>query len=485
MITGPVKSQVDELWKFVWSNGITSPFAVIEQLSYLLFIKRLDDVHTNRELKANATKRPIENPVFGPDQQHLRWSRFRQRPPAEMFKVVRDEVFPFIQSLGAGGGTYARHMEGAQFLIPDAARLTSIVERVDKLPLEDRDTKGDLYEYMLGKLSSAGQAGQFRTPRHIIAALVAMAPPTPEDTVCDPACGTAGFLVGAAEYLREHHAELFNDAAKRAHFHERAFTGWDFDGTMLRIASMNMMLHGIEEPAVERHDALSKEAGKVRDRFSLVLANPPFSGTFDSDNLAPDLAKAPSSKKSEVLFLRLILRLLEPGGRAAVIVPDGALFESTQAHIALRRELVEHHRLEAVISLPSGVFKPYAGVSTGALVFTKTGTGGTDNVWFYDVHADGFTLDDKRQPTERNDIPDLLARWTNLSAEVDRARSDQSFLVPKSDIVDQRYNLSFNRYRHRVMTTMEHETPESIITDIRRIASDIQTDLDSIESLIS
>ncbi len=485
MITGQIKSQVDDLWRLVYSNGISNPLTVIEQLSYLLFAKRLDDVHTARELRANVTGEPLAEPVFGPDEQGLRWSRFRQLPPREMFETVRDGVFPFIQTMGAEGGTYARHMEGAQFLIPTPSLLAGVVERVETLPLEDRDTKGDLYEYMLGKLATAGQAGQFRTPRHVIAALVEMAAPTPADTILDPACGTAGFLVGAAEYLRERHTDLFADEATRRHFHEDAFTGWDFDATMLRIGSMNLMLHGIEDPAVERHDALSDEVGGVRDRFSLVLANPPFAGTIDAANLALDVAASPKSKKSEVLFLRLILRLLEPGGRAAVIVPDGALFGSTGAHRALRKALVEDHRLEAVVSLPSGVFRPYAGVSTGALVFTKTGRGGTDKVWFYDVRADGFSLDDKRQPVEADDLPDLLARWADRGAEADRERTDQSFFVPRQEIVENGYDLSFNRYREREHHAVEHDDPRDILADLRRLEAEIADDLDALEALVA
>src|SRR5713226_583221 len=321
-------------------------------------------------------------------------------------------------------------MEGARFTIPSPALLAKVVDMIDKVPMEDRDTKGDLYEYMLGKIASAGQNGQFRTPRHIIRLMVEMVAPKPTDIVCDPACGTCGFLVAVGEYLRERHPEALRDPKLRKHYHHGLFHGFDFDNTMLRIGSMNMLLHGVESPDVIYRDSLSQDHAGEEEKYSLVLANPPFAGSLDYENTAKDLLQVVKTKKTELLFLALFLRLLKPGGRAAVIVPDGVLFGSSNAHKELRRMLVEDQKLDAVISLPGVVFKPYAGVSTAILLFTKTNSGGTDHVWFYDCQADGWSLDDKRTPLlpddklgpvpravlssdehAKNNLPDVLARW--------------------------------------------------------------------------
>lgn len=347
--------------------------------------------------------------------------------PGAMYKLVSDSVFPFLRSLGGEGSTYSKHMKDARFTIPTPALLSKVVDMLDKVPMEDRDTKGDLYEYMLGKIASAGQNGQFRTPR------VEMMAPKPTDVVCDPASGTCGYLVAVGEYLRERHPEIFRDEKLRKHFHEGLFHGYDFDNTMLRIGSMNMLLHGIESPDITYRDSLAQDHAGEDEKYSLVLANPPFAGSLDYENVAKDLLQVVKTKKTELLFLALFLRLLKPGGRAAVIVPDGVLFGSSKAHKQLREMLVENQKLDAVIKLPSGVFKPYAGVSTAILFFTKTNSGGTDSVWFYEVTADGWSLDDKRQPLlpaeklgpapqsalnpedhGKNNLPDLLKRWRSM-----------------------------------------------------------------------
>jgi len=371
---------------------------VIEQITYLLFIKRLDELHTVQEAKANRLKKPLENGIFNSEQQALRWSKFKNEAPAEMYKIVSEQVFPFIKELKSGreDSTYQHHMKDARFTIPNAGLLAKVVDVIDKIPMEDRDTKGDLYEYMLSKIATAGQNGQFRTPRHIIRLMVEMVAPKPTDIVCDPACGTSGFLVATGEYLREHHPEIFTNDELRRHFHEKLFNGFDFDSTMLRIGSMNMLLHGVENPNIRYKDSLAEEHAGDEEQYTLVLANPPFAGSLDYENTAKDLQRIVKTKKTELLFLALFLRLLKPGGRAAVIVPEGVLFGSSTAHKTMRRILVEEQKLDAVISLPSGVFKPYAGVSTAILVFTKTNSGGTDYVWFYDVQTDGMSLDDKR-----------------------------------------------------------------------------------------
>jgi type I restriction enzyme M protein len=441
MLTGEIRSQIDRIWDAFWSGGISNPLEVIEQITYLLFLKRLDDLHTLEENKATRLKLgKLERRVFpegkdpkGRPYADLRWSRFKHFAPKEMFEVVNDHVFPFLRTLGGDDSTYAQHMKDARFTIPTPALLAKVVDLIDQVPMEDRDTKGDLYEYMLGKIASAGQNGQFRTPRHIIQLMVELTAPTAKDVICDPACGTAGFLVAAGEYLRTHHPEILRDAKLKEHFHHHLFHGFDFDNTMLRIGSMNMLLHGVENPDIRYRDSLAQDHAGEEEKYTLVLANPPFAGSLDYENCAKDLQQIVKTKKTELLFLALLLRLLRPGGRAAVIVPDGVLFGSSNAHKTLRKILVEEQKLDGVISLPGGVFKPYAGVSTAILLFTKTNSGGTDHVWFYDVDADGMSLDDKRTlllPEEKlgpvprvelaaeehakNNLPDIVARWRSL-----------------------------------------------------------------------
>ena len=472
MITGEIRNQIDKIWNAFWAGGISNPMEVVEQMTYLLFIKRLDELHTAREKKANRLKRPIENPIFNDTQQHLRWSQFKSLgSPEKMFDTVADKVFPFIKTLNGENSTYAAHMKDARFTIPNPGLLAKVVDMMDAVPMDDRDTKGDLYEYMLGKIATAGQNGQFRTPRHIIKMMVDITAPKPSDIICDPACGTAGFLVAAAEYLREHHSEIFTDTDAMRRFNHETFNGFDFDSTMLRIGSMNMLLHGIENPDIQNRDSLSEDHAGIEEQFTLVLANPPFAGSLDYESCSKGLLKIVKTKKTELLFVALFLRLLKPGGRAAVIVPDGVLFGSSNAHKALRKMLVEDQKLDAVISMPSGVFRPYAGVSTAVLVFTKTNSGGTDSVWFYDMQADGFSLDDKRTQLdqdkhETNNMPDIVKRWHNLDAETDRKRTEQSFLVPKAEIADNAYDLSINRYKEIVYEEVKYDPPMKIIGGI-------------------
>ncbi|MDQ1249083.1 MAG: type restriction enzyme protein [Actinomycetota bacterium] len=438
MITGELKSKIDRVWDAFWSGGISNPLEVIEQITYLLFIRRLDDLHTLAERKAVITGQPPTDPIFRADQANLRWSQFKNASPEVMYRTIADDVFPFLRELGTqvggDGSTYSEHMKDARFTIPTPALLSKVVDMLDDIPMADRDTNGDLYEYLLSKIAAAGVNGQFRTPRHIIELMVAMTAPRPTDEICDPACGTAGFLVAASEYVRDTHADALLDRRQREHFHRSMFHGYDFDSTMLRIGSMNMLLHGIEAPDIRYRDSLSEGASDDAEKYTLILANPPFAGSLDYESTSKDLQRVVKTKKTELLFLALFLKLLKPGGRAAVIVPDGVLFGSSRAHKELRRVLVEDQRLDAVVKLPSGVFRPYAGVSTAILFFTKTNSGGTEKVWFYDVQADGFSLDDKRNPVEANDLPDALARWRDLAGEAERARTEQSFLVPKADI---------------------------------------------------
>ena len=511
MLTGEIRSQIDGIWNAFWTGGISNPLEVIEQITYLLFLRRLDDLQTLEELKAQRLKKPIGRHIFpeGKDPKKMpyeqfRWSKFKNLEAREMYTTVSDHVFPFLRTLGGDESTYAHHMKDARFTIPTAALLAKVVDLIDHVPMEDRDTKGDLYEYMLGKIASAGQNGQFRTPRHVIRLMVEMVAPSPTDIVCDPACGTCGYLVAVGEYLRERHPDLLTDPKLRKHFHHGLFHGFDFDNTMLRIGSMNMLLHGVENPDVVYRDSLSQDHAGEEEKYTLVLANPPFAGSLDYENTAKDLLQVVKTKKTELLFLALFLRLLKPGGRAAVIVPDGVLFGSSNAHKTLRRTLVEEQKLDAVISLPSGVFKPYAGVSTAILLFTKTNSGGTNLVWFYDCDADGWSLDDKRTPLlsedklgpvpraalsseerAKNNLPDILARWIQRNEqELERPRTAQSFCVPKLNIADQGYDLSINRYKEVVHDEIEHRAPKQILADLANLEDEIQMQMKELEGML-
>ncbi|MEM8642264.1 MAG: class I SAM-dependent DNA methyltransferase [Cyanobacteria bacterium P01_G01_bin.54] len=536
MITGDLKSKVDKLWETFWSNGISNSLSVIEQVSYLLFIKRLDEGELLRERKAKRFG-PVKNPVFGEEYEHCRWSKFKNIDNSrEMLEVVRDQVFPFIKTLGdkAAGSTYSQHMKDATFLIANEALLKTVIAQIDRIldnlnqvaqESDDKtyvDLMGDLYEYMLSKLTEAGRNGQFRTPRHIIRMMVEMMEPTVQDLVCDPACGTAGFLVSVAQYLQgaenQYGSNVLNAPGAREHFNSGMFHGFDFDATMLRIGSMNLMLHGIQDPKIEARDSLSEDHAAVEDAFTLVLANPPFKGSLDYDSTAKDLQAIVKTKKTELLFVALFLRLLKTGGRAAVIVPDGVLFGSSKAHKALRKTLVEDHKLEGVVSMPSGVFKPYAGVSTAILIFTKTGAGGTDQVWFYDMQADGLSLDDKRQPVAENDIPDVLVQWrarglsvqcpepvvrgaspagkgqtdpgggrSSTSSDLSDRLNDRkakAFVVPRAEIAENGYDLSINRYKEIEYEEVEYEAPAVILGKLRDLEDEIRADLDALEAML-
>ncbi len=493
MITGELKSKIDRIWDTMWSGGISNPLSVIEQLTYLLFIKRLDELQTLKEAKAARIGEPIERPIFAAGHDKIRWSRFKEAAPEQMFEAVRDGVFPFIKTLGQrggtdgeGGSTYTHHMKDALFMMPTARVLANVVDQLDGIGMADSDTKGDLYEYMLGKIATAGQNGQFRTPRHIIRLMVDMTAPAPKDVICDPACGTAGFLIATSKYLVEHHSDtIYKDTAARRRFNEGTFHGYDFDNTMLRIGSMNMLLHGVENPDIRYRDSLAESDEDDAEKYSLILANPPFAGSLDYESTAKDLQQIVKTKKTELLFLVLFLRLLQTGGRAAVIVPDGVLFGSSKAHKALRKILVEDQKLDAIVSMPSGVFKPYAGVSTAILLFTKTNSGGTDNVWFYDMQADGYSLDDKRTPQpDKSDLADILACWQKREAEGDRARTDQSFLVPVSEIADNDYDLSLNRYKEVEYEAVEYDPPRVILGRLAGLEGEIAKGRQELERLL-
>ena len=474
MITGELKSKIDKVWEAFWTGGLSNPITVIEQMTYLLFIRRLDELHTQREQKASFLKKKIENPIYPHEQNELRWSFFKNNDPEVMYKLFTKEhgVFEFMKTMGEQGTAFTKFMKGATFMIPTSRLLAQVVDMLSDINMEDRDTKGDVYEYLLSKIASAGQNGQFRTPRHIIKMMVEMTDPSVEDKICDPAAGTCGFLVAAGEYIREKYPKELMRPEVQQKFQDTVFNGMEFDPTMVRIGSMNMILHGIENPKLKDVDALSEANNSFTEQATLILANPPFKGSLDREAVDPKIINLVDSKKTELLFLGLILKGLKVGGRAAVIVPDGVLFGSSNAHLQIRKQIIDNHKLQAIISMPSGVFKPYAGVSTAIMLFTKTNSGGTDNVWFYDMTADGYTLDDKRTKIESDDIPDILQRYKSLKTESKRARIDKSFLVPVADIHANNYDLSINRYKEVVYEQKLYEKPEVIIEQIEEL--DIQ-----------
>lgn len=486
MITGQLKSQVDKIWTDFWTGGISNPLTVIEQFTYLIFIRRLDEQQLVKEKQANLIGIPIKEPIYREDQKHIRWSSFKNQDPETMFELFRqqDGVFDFIKNMGARGSLFAHYMKDATFMIPTPRLLDLVVQQIDKIKMEDRDTKGDLYEYLLSKLATAGTNGQFRTPRHIIRMMVDMVEPKKDDTICDPACGTAGFLVSAGEYIHENHPDWFNDKNFREHYNNEMFNGVEFDSSMMRIAAMNLQLHGIEQPSLTGKDALSEANAGMKEQFSLILANPPFKGSLDYDSVEESILNTVKTKKTELLFLGLMLRALKTGGRCAVIIPDGVLFGSSKAHKQIRQELIEKQKLDAVISMPSGVFKPYAGVSTAVLLFTKTNSGGTENVWFYDMKSDGYSLDDKRTPVNNSDITDILERWKNQDAEKDRKRTDKSFLVPFKELNNNDWDLSINRYKEIEYEEVQYDAPKDIIADIKKLDAERAEALKKLEEML-
>jgi len=498
MITGELKNKIDGLWDIFAAGGLVNPLDVIEQITYLMFIHDLDDSDNLRAKEAAMLGLPYKS-IFASevqigdrtvDGQQLKWSVFHDFSAGKMYSVVQEWVFPFIKNLhGDKNSAYSKYMDDAIFKLPTPLLLSKVVDSLDDIytlmnESQSADVRGDTYEYLLSKISQSGRNGQFRTPRHIIRMMVELMDPKADDVICDPACGTSGFLVTAAEYLKETKKnEIFFNKQKKDHYMNHMFFGYDMDRTMLRIGAMNMMTHGIENPYIEYRDSLSDQ-NPDKEKYSLILANPPFKGSLDYDTVSADLLKVCKTKKTELLFLTLFLRMLKTGGRCACIVPDGVLFGSSTAHKAIRKAIVDENRLEAVISMPSGVFKPYAGVSTAILVFTKTGYGGTDNVWFYDMHADGFSLDDKRSPVTENDIPDIISRFINIDAEKDRKRTEQSFIVPKEEIVNNDYDLSINKYKQTEYVPVEYPSTAEIMAELDRIELEIGTEMEALRSLL-
>lgn len=485
MITGEVKNKIDGIWNTFFSAGISSPLTVLEQMTYLFFIKLLDDSQIKKEANAKMFDVEVKDPVFktgtwlNPETNkevpysNLRWGNFKNFDTTTMLSTVRNDVFVFIKNISSGkDSSFSRFMKDTIFMIPNERTLSKIVDGISDLDLTDKDSMGDVYEYILGKMAASGTNGQFRTPRHIIRMMIYMLKPTLKDVLCDPAMGSAGFIVEAAKYMSEHYHTDMLKKEHGEHYRNTMFYGFDTDTTMLRIGAMNMMLHGVDNPNIEWQDSLSDD-NKDKAKYTKVFANPPFKGSLDHGSVEKSLLTVAKTKQTELLFISLFLRVLKLGGRCASIVPDGVLFGGNNAPLSVRKELIENQKLEAVISMPSGVFKPYAGVSTAILIFTKTNSGGTDKVWFYDMKADGYSLDDKRNEIPDNDIPDIIARFNNLEAETSRTRQDQSFFVPKAELVENDYDLSLNKYKKVDRVVVEFEKPEVIIARIKTLQSEI------------
>lgn len=497
MITGEMKNKVDSIWDTIWTGGITSPITVLEQITYLMFMKLLDDNQLKAEANANLLGVALKNKVFQDgicvisetprvetDYRNLRWNVFHNFEPGEMLTNIQNYVFPFIKTIGEGKDTaFSRYMKDTVFLIPTAKVLAKVVDGIDDMDMNNKDIMGDVYEYLLGKIAAAGENGQFRTPRHIINMMVELMQPTLKESILDPAMGSAGFLLSSAAYISEHQKKELMKNENLYYFKSGLFSGFDTDQSMLRIGAMNMMLHGVEDPHITYQDSLSGD-NTERDQYSLIMANPPFTGSVFQEEISKDLLALCKTRKTELLFVALFTKMLKTGGRCACIVPDGVLFGSSKAHQSIRKELVENQQLQAVISMPSGVFKPYAGVSTAILIFTKTNAGGTDQVWFYDMKADGYSLDDKRSEVKENDIPDIIARFHNLADEKDRERTEQSFFVPKQDIVDNGYDLSINKYKKVEYVAVEYPSTMEIMTNLRELDMQIGHEMDELEKLL-
>lgn len=475
MITGEIKQKVDDVWQTFWNNGFTQPTAIFEQMTWLLYMKMLDKKQTDKEFIANITQQPVLNPVFPEGMWHnpsteqdvpyeeLRWHVFREMEPGKMLNRVRNDVFVFLQNMGDPSSAYRQAMENTTFQIANARLLTRVVEGIEELTIDGADMMGDVYEYMLSKMAASGTNGQFRTPRHIIRMMVELMQPTLSDTICDPAMGSAGFIMEAAKYISEHQADELLNINQLDRYRKEIFHGSDSDASMVRIGCMNMMLHDVDEPQVYYRNSLSDD-NKDANRYTLCLANPPFAGSLDKDDIAPSLTSAVNTRKTELLFLALMMRMLQAGGRCASIVPDTVLTGDGKAYQEIRKALVDDNCLQGIISMPGGVFQPYSGVSTAIVIFTKTGTGGTDKVWFYDMRADGFSLTTQRTPTEENDIPDIIRRFHNLDAEADRCRKDQSFFISADEIRNNGYELSYKRYHEVEREAVEYDAPEVIMS---------------------
>ena len=496
MITGEIKTRIDGIWDTFWTGGITNSITILEQMTYLFFMKMLDDAQKTKEATASIMGVAVKDPTFKEGMWHnpetdrdvpyeqLRWSVFRNMEAEAMFRTISKDVFVFIKTLNSGKeSAYSRFMASATFLIQSPRTLVKIVEGINALDMNNRDTMGDVYEYVLGKMAASGNNGQFRTPRHIIRMMVELMQPTLKDTICDPAMGSAGFIVEAAKYIQQNYKKELLKKEHADHYKSGMLYGFDTDATMLRIGAMNLMLHGVDNPGIAYRDSLSTD-NTDEERYSLCLANPPFTGSLDNEAVSKSLLAITKTKKTELLFLALFVRMLQTGGRCASIVPDGVLFGNSTGHKSIRKTLIDNHRLEAVISMPSGVFQPYSGVSTAILIFTKTNAGGTDKVWFYDMKADGYSLDQKRNEVPETDIPDIIARFHNLEAESERSRKDQSFLVPVEEIREKDYDLSINKYKEVEREVITYDAPEVIMGRIAQLEGEINAAFEELRQMV-
>ena len=517
MLTATLKSKVDGLWDKFWSGGIANPLTAIEQISYLLFMRRLDAQDLKAKEDAEWLKRPFKSAfdgkykhIDGKDypKKSLRWSEFRHMPGEDMLAHVRDRVFPFIKNLSGEDHPFSKYMKDAVFIIPKASLLVEAIGIIDEIYNEIErerkdnsqtfhDTQGDLYEYLLSETSTAGKNGQFRTPRHIIQMMCALVDPKLGEEICDPACGTGGFLLGAYQHILTQHTskklrsiddnglerglvgDKLTDERQWQALKQKTFYGFDFDTTMVRVGLMNLITHGIDHPNIDYQDTLSKNFD-IKDRFDVVLANPPFKGSIDKGDINEDLGL--KTTKTELLFVNRIINLLRVGGRAAVIVPDGVLFGSSNAHVELRKMLVDGCELQGVISMPSGVFRPYAGVSTAVVIFVRGGE--TRNVWFYDMQADGYSLDDKRDKIVENDVPDIIEKWRTRIENRSNDRTARAFTVPVEEIRKNDFDLSISKYKEEQRVVVSHKKPSNILDELEMIESQILNDLKELRQLL-
>lgn len=509
MLSTTIKSNINSLWDKFWSGGIANPLTAIEQISYLLFMKRIDELDLKRKADAEFLGQKYVSIFDGVDEdgdpnEHKRWSYFKQLEGGEMLKHVQTKVFPFIKNLKNGNAVFSEHMKDAVFIIPKASLLVEAVNIIDniynEIDKEQRegqsfqDTQGDVYEYLLSEIATAGKNGQFRTPRHIIQMICSLVDPKLGEEICDPASGTGGFLLGAYQHiLTQHTSDQYLDKDKNGIMRgllgdkltderqwkvlrEKTFFGYDFDTTMVRIGLMNLMLHGIDHPNINYMDTLSKKYDE-NNKYDVVLANPPFKGSIDKSDINEDLSL--DTTKTELLFVNRIINMLRIGGRAGVIVPDGVLFGSSNAHKNLRKMLIEECELQGVISMPSGVFKPYAGVSTAVLIFVKGGS--TEHIWFYDMEADGYSLDDKRSKISENDIPEVISKWNTRNLQTDIDRKQKAFFVPRKEIEENKFDLSINRYKVDEYNEVQHEDPKDILETIKELEKEILQGINNLD----
>ncbi|MFC2080869.1 N-6 DNA methylase [Bacteroidota bacterium] len=496
MLSANIKSEIKKLWDKFWSGGISNPLTAIEQISYLLFMRRLDEFDLKEMKKAEFSGESYDSLFKGTfkipnldkevNKTTLRWSHFKQMEGGEMLVHIQNQVFPFIKELNGDGTTFGRYLKDAVFIIPKPSLLVEAINIIDNIYLQIekesdkgqtfQDTQGDMYEFLLSEIATAGKNGQFRTPRHIIQMMVELVSPRLGEIVCDPACGTGGFLLASYQHILTHYTSeerrftdengfvkgIFGDKLTNdklwTQLKERTFFGYDFDNTMVRVGLMNLILHGITQPNIDLVDTLSKNYNED-NKYDVILANPPFKGSIDKGDINEGFRLG--TTKTELLFINRILNSLKMGGRTAVIVPDGVAFGSSKAHKQARKLLIDECELQGVISMPSGVFKPYAGVSTSVLIFVKGGK--TERVWFYNMEADGYSLDDKRDKLERNDIPEIIRIWNERENADENDRKAKCFFVPVEEIIGNDYDLSINRYKEIIYDEIQYESSQEII----------------------